>query len=73
MTKLQRLEERVRLDDRICAEINEILDRLDYTGRGMAGALGRIGAVLSRAGRRKEKTFDGADITEAHGDRQEGA
>jgi hypothetical protein len=56
MTKLQRLEERIRLDDRMCAEINEILNGLDYSKAGAApSALGAIGAVLGYAGRRSEQ------------------
>jgi hypothetical protein len=52
MTKEQKLEERIRRDDRMCAEINRVLDTHGYTDRELAETLGRIGACLIHADRR---------------------
>jgi hypothetical protein len=56
MTKIQRLEERIRLDDDMCKKINEILNGLDTTTDEYKYpyAIGEILAVMQYAGRREE-------------------
>jgi hypothetical protein len=57
MTRIQKLEERIRLDDRMCADINALLNSHGYSGRELAEALGKISCYMMAAGRR-EDTWD---------------
>jgi hypothetical protein len=57
MTRIQRLEERARRDDKMCAEINGILDSHEYSQEGLAHALGWIAGCLEAAGRREKRDF----------------
>lgn len=56
MTKIQRLEERVRLDDDMCKRINKILNDLDTKTDEYKYpcAIGKIRAVMQYSGRREE-------------------
>jgi hypothetical protein len=53
MTKMQRLEERIRRDDTMCAEINTLLDTHGWSSKDMAMTLGAIMSCLASAGRRE--------------------
>jgi hypothetical protein len=57
MTKIQRLEERVRLDDDMCKRINKILDGLESEtdAHKYTCAIGTIKAVMQYSGRREDK------------------
>ena len=52
MTKTQRMEERIRLDDKMCAEINELLDNHGFGSEKLSYTLGEIMGCMSAAGRR---------------------
>jgi hypothetical protein len=66
MTKVQCLEERVRLDDEMCERINRIIDSRGedipalYAGNKHAFILGQIQACLELAGWRKGSGAAGA-------------
>jgi hypothetical protein len=57
MTRIQRLEERIKSDDKMCERINKLLDELQerrsYAARELAHILGQIRACLELAGRRE--------------------
>jgi hypothetical protein len=70
MTKIQRLEERVRQDDKMCAGINEALKRLDspsfknqfeQPSSAYAYVTGEIQYFLRAAGRLEGAGADGTE------------
>jgi hypothetical protein len=56
MTKIQRLEERIRLDDNMCKRINKILNDMESKTDEYKYpyAIGEIRAVMEYSGRREE-------------------
>jgi hypothetical protein len=52
MTKVQRMEERIALDDRMCESLNEALDKIQANYKDAPYWIGVLGAVMEQAGRR---------------------
>jgi hypothetical protein len=59
------MEERIRRDDKMCAEINRALDNLGHGSDELSYAIGWIKGCMRIAGRRDERDMErGTDGTE---------
>ena|GEM_PF-6041336 len=58
MTKLQRMQERMDKDEKMCREINEALDILERGEQGYPYTTGVIKAILQHYDRREKDADD---------------
>jgi len=69
MTKIQRMEARIKEDEKIFLQINEVLDELDRKERCYPESIGFIRAILEIAGRRTNEEGKPVDFfTDSHRD-----